>query len=417
MCAHRHWLLLLGLVVGQGISEVRTMELGQNVLWFEDGITSYFVQPPPDFNTTNDPWKPAVVSDLKPFRKGALRMMDAGMTNRNNVSTWMDRRQKGEAHQTPDWSPQGSKGMAYEWMILLCNKVGINCWVNVPCRTVSAADGFALPDYALRMALLIKTGVDMHTVDLKPLVSKLSTMDAAALVTAGGRRTGVALDPSLRLHVELGNEMWWEPECKNYSTTQGKVMGLPNMNGNLHNSWYAFGQLQVIRAFEAVFGHESETLYRQFSGQAGNTWLVGNGNPHMHVLDSPTYNPDNIKLEGYAIAPYLKDPATSPVAKSLAEVVESCAAFHKTLAPRNIELIAYEGGLGEVDKTLPSIGEDYTKYWSAMSTVINGTFCNYGYASAGSGKDGKGNWGIKPYPGAPPNAGWTATQAWAEAHN
>jgi hypothetical protein len=267
------------------------------------------------------------------------------------------------------------------------------------------------------MALLIKTGVDMHTVDLKPLVSKLSTMDAAALVTAGGRRTGVALDPSLRLHVELGNEMWWEPECKNYSTTQGKVMGLPNMNGNLHNSWYAFGQLQVIRAFEAVFGHESETLYRQFSGQAGNTWLVGNGNPHMHVLDSPTYNPDNIKLEGYAIAPYLKDPATSPVAKSLAEVVESCAAFHKTLAPRNIELIAYEGGLGEVDKTLPSIGEDYTKYWSAMSTVINGTFCNYGYASAGSGKDGKGNWGIKPYPGAPPNAGWTATQAWAEAHN
>lgn len=52
-----------------------------------------------------------------------------------------------------------------------------------------------------------------------------------------------------------------------------------------------------------------------------------------------------------------------------------------------------------------------------MASVINGTFCNYGYASAGSGKDGKGNWGIKPYPGAPPNAGWKATQAWAEAHN
>jgi hypothetical protein len=30
------------------------------------------------------------------------------------------------------------------------------------------------------------------------------------------------------------------------------------------------------------------------------------------------------------------------VAKSLAEVVASCAAFHTTLAPRGIELIAYE---------------------------------------------------------------------------
>ena len=76
-----------------------------------------------------------------------------------------------------------------------------------------------------------------------------------------------------------------------------------------------------------------------------------------------------------------------------------------------------KGGLGKVDKTLPSIGKDYTRYWDAMASVINGTFCNYGYASAGSGKDGKGNWGIKPYPGAPPNAGWKATQAWAEAHN
>ena len=197
------------------------MELGHNVLWFEEGATSYFVQPPPDFNTTQNPWKPAVVSDLKPFRKAALRMMDAGMTNRNNVSRWADRRQKGDADQTPDWSPQGSRGVAYEWMVLLCNEVGINCWVNVSCRTVSATDGFALPDYALRMALLIKTGVDMGALDLAPLLPKLSEMDTAALVAAGGRRTGVALDPSLRLHVELGNEMWWEPECKNYSTGEG----------------------------------------------------------------------------------------------------------------------------------------------------------------------------------------------------
>lgn len=296
---------LLLLLLGGG---AQTMELGHNVLWFEEGATSYFVQPPPDFNTTQNPWKPAVVSDLKPFRKAALRMMDAGMTNRNNVSRWADRRQKGDADQTPDWSPQGSRGVAYEWMVLLCNEVGINCWVNVPCRTVSATDGFALPDYALRMALLIKTGVDMGALDLAPLLPKLSEMDTAALVAAGGRRTGVALDPSLRLHVELGNEMWWEPECKNYSTAQGKAMGLPDMSGNLHNSWYAFAQLQVIRAFEAVFGQESKTLYRQFSGQAGNTWLVGNGNPHMHVLDSPIFNPSKIKLEGYAIAPYLADP-------------------------------------------------------------------------------------------------------------
>jgi hypothetical protein len=260
-----------------------------------------------NFNTTVNPWKPAVVSDLKPFKKGALRMMDAGMTNRNNVSKWADRRHKGDADQTPDWSPAGSKGIAYEWMVLLCNEIGINCWVNVPCHTVFAADGLdTLPDYSLRMALLIKTGVDMGEIDLTPLMPKLSTMTAAALVAAGGKQTGVALAKGLRLHVELGNEMWWEPECKNNSVTQGKAIGLPDMSGNMHNSWYAFAQLQVIRAFEAVFGVESNTVYRQFSGQAGNTWLAGNTGPHMFVLDSSKYNPTNIKIEGYAIAPCVK---------------------------------------------------------------------------------------------------------------
>ena len=309
------------------------MELGQNVLWFDPGETSYFTQPV-DFNSSADPWKPAVVQELRPFRAGALRMMDAGMTNRNNVSRWAQRRQKGDAAQYPTWAPAGSRGMAYEWMVELCNDVGSRCWVNVPCRTVSAADGMALPDYSLRMAVLIKTGVDMLSVDLAPLVPKLSSMTAAQLVAAGGKRTGQALAAGLRLHCELGNEMWWEKECKDYGTAQAVAMGLPDMNGNHHNSWYAFGQLQVIRAFEAVFGAGSKTLYRQFSGQAGNTWLVGNTGPHMFVLDSTKFNPANISIEGYAIAPYLQDPATNPKAKPLEEVVAECAKFHETLAPR-----------------------------------------------------------------------------------
>ena len=100
--------VLLGQALLLGLAA--PMELGQNVLWFDPGETSYFTQPV-DFNSSADPWKPVVVKELRPFRAGALRMMDAGMTNRNNVSRWAQRRQKGDAAQYPTWAPAGSSGI------------------------------------------------------------------------------------------------------------------------------------------------------------------------------------------------------------------------------------------------------------------------------------------------------------------
>ena len=63
-------------------------------------------------------------------------------------------------------------------------------------------------DYFLRLAILIKTGVDMLEVDLAPYADRLQTMAAEGFIAAGGRATGEPLAPHLRAYLEYSNETW-----------------------------------------------------------------------------------------------------------------------------------------------------------------------------------------------------------------
>jgi len=93
-------------------------------------------------------------------------------------------------------------------MIDLCNRNHSNFWVTVPHRTINRALTNEPSDYALRLCILVKTGVDMRETDLTPLLPKLSAISAKDFLKAGGVKTSEPLKPNLKLYVEYSNETW-----------------------------------------------------------------------------------------------------------------------------------------------------------------------------------------------------------------
>ncbi|MFC4810541.1 S-layer homology domain-containing protein [Paenibacillus sp. GCM10023250] len=103
---------------------------------------------------------------LQPF--GTLRFMDWLSTNDNNpaypaVTEWQDRKQPTDATQL---ELNGTKGVAWEYVIALANEAQKDIWINVP---AAASD-----DYVRELALLLKE----------------------------------KLDPGLDIYVEYSNEVW-----------------------------------------------------------------------------------------------------------------------------------------------------------------------------------------------------------------
>lgn len=147
--------------------------------------------------TGDNPWNPQFLKEISIYH--ALRFMDWDYINGSQRSSWNERPQKAELIQTV---------VAYEWMIDLCNRIDADMWVCVPHLAVNRDTGDRPCDYALRLCLLIKTGVDMRDTDLEPLLDRLSSMSAEQLIQAGGVRTCEPLRPDRKMYIEYSNETW-----------------------------------------------------------------------------------------------------------------------------------------------------------------------------------------------------------------
>ncbi|SFJ31315.1 S-layer homology domain-containing protein [Paenibacillus sp. UNC496MF] len=106
------------------------------------------------------------VQALQPF--GTLRFMDWLSTNNNNPSypastEWQDRKKPTDATQLEQ---NGTKGVAWEYLIALANEAHKDIWINIP---AAASD-----DYVRELAMLLKE----------------------------------KLDPQLAIYVEYSNEVW-----------------------------------------------------------------------------------------------------------------------------------------------------------------------------------------------------------------
>ncbi len=308
-----------------------------------------------------NPWKPGFIEEVKPYH--IIRFMDWNHTNSHygdkegfqvQGTGWMDRKQK----SAPD-----QRLVAYEWQVDACNRTNSHGWFCVP----ELAD----EDYFRRLAILIKTGVDMLEVNLEPYMEHLDTMTAEHFIEAGGRKTGPALAPHLRAYLEYSNETWLF-QSKDMERL-GAEMGLTGME------YHAYQSVRLFHAFDQVFGKDSDRIRTVIAGQAGN-WGVGVKRFEPIYANHPVVNPGLIdEVDAYANATYWGESPQKSRRKWENDKEHIADRF-------GVDYYFYEGGnggampqggqgVGAVKD--PAMYEAYQEYFRVLEEVGYSAGCHY----------------------------------------
>jgi len=377
------------------VSPVESMELGGNFWnlgWHrpDDCFRNYREV------TGSDPWNPQFLREISIYH--SLRFMDWDRTNNSERERWSQRPEKSNPRQNT---------VAYEWMIDLCNRTGADMWVTVPHRTISHSLGDLPGDYGLRLAVLVKTGVDMREVDLAPHLSKLSSMSSEELVAAGGVKTCEPLKTNLKLYLEYSNETWNGGfKQANYCADEGLLAELDVNRWTAAFRFHAWAAIRLFRAGELVFGTNSSRLVKVLATQSANPWIAGQ---HVKVMQDPKWNPWHVQASAIATAPYFGHKVDGKAPDAMVEMRESIrkaaedSARHLEIAQRaGLKLIAYEGGQ-HVTKNAKLINREpgmfalYQEYLREMSKYFT-HFCHYAHVGM-AGENGA--WGAIEFTGQP----------------
>jgi hypothetical protein len=349
-------------------------------------------------------WNPRFLAELKPFQ--SLRFMDWDATNKSPRKLWSERTPKDSADQTV---------VAYEWMIDLCNRADADMWVCLPHQTIDHTQGDRPSDYALRLAILIKHGVDMGETPLEPLLDRLAKMSAEQLIAAGGKRTSPGLRPGLRVYFEYSNETWNGMFSQtHYALKEGTTLQLnpnpkPNEKGEDWSNcfrFHAWAAIRVFRAADLVFGAADPRVEKVLATHIGN---AGATRQHLEVMADPKHNPWGVKATAISPAPYFghRVDGASPTAveelrADIKKVGERSANLKKIADGAGLKLVAYEGGQhvgknADVINRQPVMAELYAEYLAEMAKYYDhfSHYCHVGKAGA------RGAWGALEKTGQP----------------
>ena len=393
--------------------EGETMEIGTN-FWFlapqwtgenpwiweqstdETIETSTFVPENPYTNGIN-PWNETFLEETSFYT--VLRFMDWGKTNHSQLQAWSQR----VLPDTPDnfgaRTIAGSRaplpGLAYEWMIDLCNRQGADLWMCVP----HAADD----DFVRNLAALIHE----------------------------------KLDASLKVYVEYSNEVWNFRSQQEYCKAMGQRLGFGS-DFNAAMLYQAYRSAEIWKIFEDEFAGQGDRVVNVISGQSTNAGITRR---HLDALADPEFNPTGVRAEAYAIAPYFggnglnggdpqvfeklredifeRRPQGSNSAGGSSRIANVRAQFEVAQA-HGISLIAYEGGQ-HIGRSAAGPNRDprmyqlYIDYLDALAPYLD-VFTHYTHA----GKFGGGGaWGAKEVTGQDPAEAhkYRALRDWAARHS
>ncbi len=344
----------------------------------------------------DNPWNTQFLREIAIYR--SLRFMDWDNTNNSQRENWSQRPARDTARQNP---------VAYEWMIDLCNRNGSDLWITVPHRTVSRTSGDAPADYALRLSVLVKTGVDLGAVDLTPLMPRLAAMTADDLVRAGGVKRCAPLKPDLKFFLEYSNETWnGQFKQSHYCAEEGEALKLHANKWTAGMRFHAWAALRLFRAADLVFGVDAPRVVKLLAGHSANSFVALQ---HLLTIRDAATNPWGTKATAYATAPYFgnklagDDPAiTSKLREAIQKSARDAEKHHQLVTGAGLRLIAYEGGQHVVSKAdvinrQPVMHTLTTEYLREMSRYFD-HFCYY--AHVGGAKD-RGAWGAIEYTGQP----------------
>lgn len=214
---------------------------------------------------TTNIWNPAWLTELAPY--AALRFMDWGNTNWSEIVDWSQRRlptqDNYEAYIDGTSNPD-NPGVAYEWMIDVCNRTGKDLWVCLPAKSSQ--------NYWTQLATLIHS----------------------------------KLNPARKVYIEYSNETWNGTFGQfNWVNSQGVTANLPGLNQFYQGQAFCVWQsIKIFDAFEAVFGAPAmgSRVIRVFA-YGGNMDTGRQG--LSEVYQSATWNPNNTKIDMLAMAPYI----------------------------------------------------------------------------------------------------------------
>ena len=335
----------------------------------------------------DDVWNPTFISELAPY--STLRFMDWGGTNNSKVQTWSQRRLPNDSVNS-DIGYIGPTdpiraGLAYEWMIDLCNRTNKDMWVTLP----HMADN----NYANQLAQLIKS----------------------------------KLKPALKVYVEYSNETWNGGFAQfQYTIDQGVAQGLPGSN-----QWYQGGAFSLYRSvqiwnqFATVYGSEMAARVVRVASFSGNYDIFDQG--YANVVNSTTWNPTNQKADMIAIAPYVGsglDGANASIQSQFHADIDATFTDRVLTAVAiaqkyNVKLGCYEGGQHLLTNADQWSGNQniYTEYTYMLNKFAPYFVLYNHYAHAGSWSSG-GAWGSKSSTGQPiANAPkYRAIVDWVAAH-
>jgi hypothetical protein len=375
---------LLAIKIAYMAGVAAPMTVGAN-LWRIDWGTyqggqpeyNYFAQNV-NWSTATNPWNPTFIAELQQAKIKCLRFMDWGPTNGNQVASWSQRISKTANHYLSGNSQPLDNGtgcgVAYEWMIDLCNRINADMWVCVPHKTDTA--------YAFQLATLIKNN----------------------------------LNSTLMVYVEFSNECWNDGFSQTgWLDAQRNINGLANplkwqgkniygfgSGGDCRWSEYVWFACRTAHQFDRAFGTNSSRVVKVLSGQAG--WGSGNGYNdmcayHMACLQSPICNLWGVKIDAYGIAPYYNGASESEMRTSLADCITMIQNAQSALSGTGIPLVCYEGGPDNFSSQ--SIANSPFQYQltidalNAFSAKVQGIFNWYTFIG--------GCWGLKVQTGEDPS--------------
>lgn len=345
----------------------------------------------------DNPWDPEFLREIRPY--ATLRFMDWTETNGSERTHWNQRTRKDALIQKP---------MAYEWLIDLCNRLDKNMWFCVPHKIVSRDTlDRGTNNYLKKLAILVRTGVDMGGIDLdEERFANLAAMARQDFIYAGGTPVCEPLKPHLRLYIEYSNETWnFGFPQSHYCVDEGVAL---NLGGNdkyyAGRRFHAWAALRVFEEMEDVFGKNNPRLVRIDAIHIG-----GSIADHVLVYNSAEHNPRGLYPDAISPAPYfghkVNGSASDAVSKLHDAIVSSAEKSRKNREDidaaaaewgTDVAMIAYEGGQhvttnADVINRDPAMYDLYLAYLDSMSNYYE-EFAHYAHSGAFSGG---GAWGAK----------------------
>ena len=297
------------------------------------------------------PFHPLFLEMVKPFC--SLRFLDW-------IGPYDVRKVKWSKRTKKDAFSQQAGGVAYEYMIDLCNMLNLDPWITVPYR--------ADEEYQRELAKLIHA----------------------------------QLKPGLKVYVEWSDEMWngFQPVSYKYSADMGsRVLKLDSdwEKGNFKYNVYA--SLQMFKIFDDVFKNDRKRYVKTLSVQPGKVAKIT-----LDALSDPKINPDGVKIDAAAVGPYFgfvdagkTEEVLKQIAASAVEEVAKMKELRQLADEAGVDLTSYEAGSATGNTAASRHPEMYYIYRDFLDGIAPYVTMFNQYTIYGRG----GKWGAKEYVNQP----------------